>query len=166
MITSVIAKTMDLVALSAKEREQVAAYREQISDEVALNRSLLADFVKRKKRVRVSPEDADEFKALLGLLKDSAYQRVQSGDLSLKRVFPDKLHRPASPDASDGKGTRQYLSWVQKDQTVSELLRRFFGKIELLTAQGDKHRKQQERRKNQTFLVSHENNVLLRVIVK
>jgi hypothetical protein len=132
MIASIITKTMDLVVLSAKEREQVAAYREQVYDEVALNLALVHVFLGKAKRVRLTVEDADALKALLASLKDSSFQRVSSGELSLKRVLPDKLKRPAQPEKSDGKGTRQYLLWIQEDKTAGELLRRYYRKIEFL----------------------------------
>lgn len=134
MITSIITKTFDLAVLSAKEREQVAAYREQVSDEVVLNRGLIIDFLWRTTRVRLTTDD-ETVRQLLDSLKDSAFQLVRSGELSLQRVFPDKLKRPAQPVTTDGKGTRQYLGWIQRDKTVSELLRRYYGKIELVKRQ-------------------------------
>lgn len=131
MITSIITKTMDLIALSAAEREKVTHYREQLADEIAINRDLLNRFLKQTGQVRVGRENAPDTQLLLGHLKDTTFQRIRAGDLSLKRVFPDKLKRPIAPDKSDGKGTRQYLSWIKSDQSVSDLLRRFYRKVEV-----------------------------------
>ena len=129
MIASIIAKTMDLVALSSKERELVAALRERVSDEIAINSDLVRDHLRRSKSVR---QNDAEVAPLLKRLKNSAYLRVTSGDLSIKRIFPEKLAKPFSPQDSDGKGTRQYLKWIEEDKTAGDLLRRFHRRLELL----------------------------------
>lgn len=128
MIGSIITKTMDLVVLSAKERELVANRRELMADEVAINRSLISSHIKASRKMRQTTIEAAP---LIAALKTAAYLRVTSGELSLSRIFPDKLTKPARPSQSDEKGTRQYLSWIENDKTVADLLRRFHRKLEL-----------------------------------
>jgi hypothetical protein len=131
MISSIITKTMDLVVLSAKEREKVALYREQTFDEVVLNRALLSRFQQENRKIRYGRDDAEKVAALMQSLRSNAFERVNAGDLSVKRIFPERLKRPDAPDASDGKGTRQYLSWISNDVYLSDLLRRFYRKLDL-----------------------------------
>lgn len=130
MITSLITKTMDLIALSAAEREKVAHYREQIADEVIVNDELLDRLIRRYGKKRVTIENQDDVLRIFGGLKDGAFQRVSAGDLSLKRIFPEKLNRIPIRLIPESNGTMQYYVWTFNDKTVSDLLRRFYRNLD------------------------------------
>lgn len=132
LTTSLITTVMGLVPGVAKDRERIKAFRENVRAEIDLNLKLLEDFLKASGVVRADASDSSKLSLLFEKLSVERFAKLCDSEISVGRVFSQKLSRPELPTESDGKGTIQYLDWIKKDVTLADLLRRFYGRVEFL----------------------------------
>jgi hypothetical protein len=132
MIFPVVTKTMDLVALSVKERQKAAVAREKVADEVLLNLKIIEASLRKTKGLPRTDQERKEVFRLVGRLRTIGFTKVTDGDIPLSQIFDKPLRFPAPRSLGEEKAMKRYLSWISRDKTTADLLRRVYIRIGIL----------------------------------